>query len=169
MSEFNPYQAPNSDVAAVDDGALVLASRGQRLAAAMVDGLISLALVVPVMFVMGIFDYTQRGEEPPFMLTLGGSVFGFLVFIALHFVLLKKYGQTIGKWLLKIRIADMEGGKPEVQTILLKRYLPLSIVGLIPVAGQFLPLADVLLIFRKDRRCAHDLIAGTQVLQVRGK
>lgn len=169
MSEFNPYQTPRSDVSVVDNQQALLASRGQRFAAAFVDGLLSLALVVPVMYVMGTFDYTQRGEEPPFMLTLNASIFAFLVFMALHFVLLKKYGQTIGKWMLKIRIADLNGAKPDLKTILLKRYLPISVVGLIPVAGQFLPLADILFIFRKDRRCAHDLIAGTQVLRVTGK
>ncbi len=169
MSEFNPYQAPNSDVAAVNDPTPALAGRGQRLAAAMIDGIISLALVLPVMFLMGTFDYTQRGEQPPFMLTLNATIFGFLVFMALHFVLLKKYGQTIGKWMLKIRIADLNGDKPDLKTILLKRYLPISVVGLIPVAGQFLPMVDILFIFRKDRRCVHDLIAGTQVLRVSAK
>lgn len=168
MSEFNPYQIPSSDVSVVDDPQALLAGRDQRFAAALVDGLLGLALAVPVMFVMGVFEYTLRGEEPPFALTLSVSVFGFLAFIALHFVLLKKYGQTIGKWLLKIRIADLNGDKPDLKTILLKRYLPIHVVGQIPVVGLFLALADVLLIFRKDRRCAHDLIAETQVLRVTG-
>lgn len=166
MSEFNPYQAPGSDVAAVNDPQDLLAGRGQRLAAAMIDGVISLVFVVPLMFLIGTFDYTAQGQEPPFQLTLYATIFAFVVFAAVHFVLLKKYGQTVGKWLLKIRIADMNGGKPDVATILFKRYLPVSAVGLIPVAGQFLPLVDVAFIFRKDRRCVHDHIAGTQVLRV---
>jgi uncharacterized RDD family membrane protein YckC len=166
MSEFNPYQAPASDVAAVNDPQARFAGRGQRLAAALIDGVISLALVVPVMLLLGTFDYTQQGEEPPFMLTLIATVFAFVIFAAVHFVLLSRHGQTIGKWLLKIRIADMNGDKPNIRTILFKRYLPVSAVGLIPVVGQFLPLVDVMLIFGRDRRCGHDHIAGTQVLRV---
>jgi uncharacterized RDD family membrane protein YckC len=40
-------------------------------------------------------------------------------------------------------------------------------VALIPVIGGFLPLVDVLFIFRHDRRCIHDLLAGTNVVKVR--
>jgi hypothetical protein len=47
--------------------------------------------------------------------------------------------------------------------LLLKRYLPVQVVGSIPVLGMFASLVDVLFIFRDDRRCVHDLIAGTQV------
>jgi uncharacterized RDD family membrane protein YckC len=166
MSDFNPYQAPSSDVAALSDPQALFAGRGQRLAAAIIDGIISLLLVVPIMLALGTFDYTQAGEEPPFMLTLIATVFAFVIFAAVHFVLLRRHGQTIGKWLLKIRIADMNGDKPDIGTILFRRYLPVSVVGLIPVVGQFLPLVDVLFIFRKDRRCMHDHIAGTQVLRV---
>lgn len=169
MTDINPYQTPNSDVSAVNDAAAELAGRGQRLAASIIDGLLSLAVMIPLMIGMGIFSYTEQGQEPPFTLTLTATAIGFVVFIAFHYVLLNKYGQTIGKWLLKIRIADLNGDKPDVKTILLKRYLPISAVGLVPVAGQFMPMVDVLFIFRKDRRCVHDLIAGTQVLKARPK
>lgn len=168
MSDFNPYQAPSSDVAVSIDPQDRLAGRGQRLAAAIVDGILSLVLVVPLMIYLGSFDYVETGEEPPFMLTLTATVFAFVIFAAVHYVFLKRYGQTIGKWMLNIHIADMDGNKADVPTILFKRYLPVSAVGLIPLVGQFLPLVDVLFIFRKDRRCLHDQIAGTQVLRDRG-
>ncbi|MEW6645914.1 MAG: RDD family protein [Pseudomonadota bacterium] len=168
MSEFNPYQAPGSDVEVIAGPQDRLAGRGQRLGAAIIDGIISLVFVVPVMMLMGTFEYTQQGEEPPFMLTLAATVFAFVVFTLVHFVFLKRYGQTIGKWMLNIHIADMEGNKAEVGTILFRRYLPISVVGLIPLVGQILPLVDILFIFRKDRRCVHDIIAGTQVLRDRG-
>lgn len=168
MSDFNPYQAPSSDVAVAVSMEERRAGRGQRLGAAIIDGIISLVFVVPAMMLMGTFEYTEQGVEPPFMLTLAATVFAFVVFTALHYVFLKRYGQTIGKWILNIHIADMDGNKAAVGTILFKRYLPISVVGLIPLVGQILPLVDVLFIFRKDRRCVHDLIAGTQVLRDRG-
>ncbi len=165
MSDFNPYQTPKSSLAVADPAAM-LAGRGQRFVAAMIDGVISLAIMIPVMIMLGMFQYVEKGLEPPFSLMLLSTTIGFAVFVALHYMLLVKNGQTIGKRLLKIRIADLEGNKPAVGTILFKRYLPISAVGLIPVIGQILPLIDLLFIFRKDRRCVHDLIAGTQVLRI---
>ena len=35
----------------------------------------------------------------------------------------------------------------------------------IPVAGGIFALADLLFIFREDRRCLHDHIAGTRVVR----
>jgi len=44
------------------------------------------------------------------------------------------------------------------------RYIPIWIVGLIPGVGIALTILDALFIFRDDRRCIHDLIAGTKVI-----
>ena len=105
--------------------------------------------------------------ESPFALTLAATVLGFVVFTAVHYVFLKRYGQTIGKWMLNIHIVDMAGNKAGVGTILFRRSLPLSVAGLVSIVGQFLSLLDALSIFRKDCRCVHDHIAGTQVLRDR--
>jgi len=166
VSEFNPYQTPKSNLTRSSESAIVLAGRGQRFLAAMVDGIIALVVMIPVMMVLGVFSYSMKGLQPPFFLMLSATSIGFVVFVAIHATLLSRYGQTIGKKALGIRIADMEGNKPPLGTILFKRYLPVSFIGLIPIVGQFLPLIDALFIFRGDRRCLHDLIAGTQVLRM---
>jgi uncharacterized RDD family membrane protein YckC len=36
-----------------------------------------------------------------------------------------------------------------------------TLIGIIPLFG----LVDILFIFREDKRCIHDLIAGTRVIQ----
>jgi len=36
-----------------------------------------------------------------------------------------------------------------------------GLLGLIPLYG----LVDILFIFRSDRRCIHDMIAGTQIVE----
>jgi uncharacterized RDD family membrane protein YckC len=41
-----------------------------------------------------------------------------------------------------------------------------GIPGALPCIGPFYSLADILCIFREDRRCLHDHIAGTKVVQV---
>jgi uncharacterized RDD family membrane protein YckC len=40
-------------------------------------------------------------------------------------------------------------------------------VGVLPFVGPLLSIVNVLLIFRDDRRCGHDLIAGTRVVKLR--
>ena len=45
------------------------------------------------------------------------------------------------------------------------RYLPLAVSANIPWVGQFIVLVDSLFVFRKDKRCIHDLIANTKVIK----
>ena len=48
------------------------------------------------------------------------------------------------------------------------RYLPLMVVSVIPIPLiQIAGLIDALFIFRADRRCVHDLMAGTRVIVAR--
>ena len=47
------------------------------------------------------------------------------------------------------------------------RYVPIQIASVIPAIGNILPLLDVLFIFREDRRCLHDFIAGTKVVKAK--
>ena len=166
MTQANPYQPPEAKL--VDESAqtgIVLAERGQRFAAAIVDGLLGLAIGVPIVFALGTIDYVRRGATPPFSLLLAGAVLGFAGFLLLHGYLLNKYGQTIGKRLLGIRIADLDNNLPPFGRIIGLRYLPIQALAMIPVLGSVLPLIDVLFIFREDRRCIHDLIAGTRVVK----
>ena len=88
------------------------------------------------------------------------------MFLLIHGYLLMKHGQTVGKWLTGIRIADLDGGIPSFGRVVGLRYLPTSVASVIPVVGSIYPLVDVLFIFRSDRRCIHDLLAGTQVVKV---
>ncbi|WP_312845581.1 RDD family protein [Xanthomonas cerealis] len=78
-----------------------------------------------------------------------------------------KTEQTWGKKLPWIRIADPEGGQPPLWRLIALRYLPTQLLALVPIAGNFYALLDALFIFRRDKRWLHDLIAGTQVVNVR--
>lgn len=42
----------------------------------------------------------------------------------------------------------------------------MNIFVYIPVIGQYISILNYLFVFRKNRRCLHDLIAGTQVINV---
>lgn len=80
--------------------------------------------------------------------------------------LLARRGQTIGKFTLGIRIVSHENNQLlALWKIFSLRYMPRSLLAVVPVVGQFLMIIDVLFIFRKDKRCVHDFIAGTKVIK----
>jgi uncharacterized RDD family membrane protein YckC len=94
------------------------------------------------------------------------SVLGMALFLLVHGYLLATQGQTFGKMLLSVRIVDFETTEilPLGKLVGL-RLVPIWIVSMIPYIGGLLCLIDVLFIFGDDRRCIHDLIAGTKVVQ----
>lgn len=161
--DINPYQAPAAKVEDVAQGGN-LAERGTRFAAAFIDGLILLALWMPVMFLTGYFRSAAAGTLGVAS-TIGYSLGAFVVFVLLQAYPLARGGQTWGKRILGIRIVTLGGDKPPLGALLLRRYLPPQLVGAIPVVGVLLTLANLLFIFRADRRCVHDLIAGTKVVE----
>lgn len=142
-----------------------LAGRGQRLAATMIDGLIGLFIGVPVYFFF-LAKYVGTESGLPLMYILVSVVFGLAFFLLVHGYFLKENGQTVGKKVVGIRIADLYNDVPSLQTLILMRYLPIWIVTMIPLIGGMVSLVDVLFIFKDDRRCIHDIIAGTRVVVV---
>ena len=165
MQEPNPYSPPQSSFPAEVAGQeLRLGGRGERLAASFIDGFIAILLVLPIMYSMGIFDYALRGQEAPMLLNLGASAAGFMVFVLVQGYPLAQAGQTWGKRLLKLRIVDLAGNKPDMARLLGLRYGTSQLAVLVPFLGPFYSLVDALFIFRDDRRCIHDHIAGTRVV-----
>ncbi|PZO66328.1 MAG: RDD family protein [Pseudoxanthomonas suwonensis] len=165
MNTTNPYSAPQSDVVLAQDGTHQLAGRGIRLLAAIIDTVILLVIMVPLMLVGGYIDTVMSsGGQVPFFTILMWTLIGFAVFAVVQGFPLNANGQTWGKRALGIRIVDLQGNKPPLGKLLGLRYLPLNVANAIPMVGPLLGLVNVLLIFRADRRCGHDLIAGTQVV-----
>jgi len=140
-----------------------LASRWKRLGAALIDSFLAIAVFIPLLQAMGIWDSLMQGIEPSFETNMQLGIIAIVLFLAMHGYLLAKYGQTIGKKLLGIRIVSLENELPEFGGLILKRYVPQWIVVNIP-GISILSLVDVLFIFRADKRCVHDLIAGTKVI-----
>jgi uncharacterized RDD family membrane protein YckC len=167
LPPVNPYAAPAARVLDVsNEGDQVLADRGIRLGAAIVDGLIVagpiilLAILLPAMAV--------KGSRPNSAL-LGVVGIGFMLFIVgvliVNMILLHRYGQTMAKRLFKIKIVRGDGSRCSLPRIIFARALPMSLLGAIPIAGPLISLLDPLLIFREDYRCLHDHIADTLVIK----
>ena len=158
-----------------------LAGRMPRLAARILDGFITgapLFLLLPKRIAMGMMSEQLRqaglSEEEitaridTSIITLNFIYFAVLVGIAclalviLQLVFLAKDGQSLGKKVLKIRIVKYDTGKNGgfVTNVLLRTWLN-GLISIVPFYG----LVDTLFIFREDKRCIHDLLAGTSVVK----
>jgi uncharacterized RDD family membrane protein YckC len=165
---MNMYRAPqaNVDNESNDPASLELAGRGTRFAAVWIDGLISGLIMLPFLFMFGLGTAITNAEKTDPTTTILVMSIGLITVIGFQFYFLNKTGQTLGKKIMKIRIADyITGQKPSVWKIIGLRIAIPQIIGMIPVIGALFSLINILFIFREDRRCIHDLICGTQVVK----
>jgi uncharacterized RDD family membrane protein YckC len=170
MSIENPYQAPTSFVADLPPGGkLEAADRGTRLAAAIVDGLIysvlgiAAAIAAPVMLISRRHGLSASPAMAGFFMCIG---LGFLGILAWNLVWLHKYGQSIGKRALNIRIVcNSDLSRVGLGRIFVLRMLVPGLIGAIPYLGWIFSLVNICFIFRDDRRCIHDHMADTVVVK----
>ncbi|MSU46593.1 MAG: RDD family protein [Lacunisphaera sp.] len=145
-------------------GELELAGRGARLLAQIIDGLIACAIGVPSTM---LYYLAARGRNEA--LIAGGTgliVLAFLALIGIQIYLLTTRGQAIGKKLMGIRIVIHGAGtNPGFVKVVLLRIIVNGFIGVLPFVGVIYSLVDICFIFRDDRRCIHDLIAGTMVVK----
>jgi len=132
---------------------LVLADRGTRLAASMLDGF-------SIILVAAIFGVVSQRNEP--LLLVPGLVATFAL-CGYQLYLSATANQSIGKRLLKIRVARTDGSRVSVLRILiLRNAVPQALGALCNLFG----VVDALVIFGDARRCVHDYIADTIVVKV---
>lgn len=143
--------------------ALRLADPATRLAARAVDGIIVwavAAVVVPFGIVTGSPEAVFAGTT----VSLGlGLVVGLVNLWLLH-----RSGQTLGKRLLRVRIVAEDGTRvPFSRLFWLRMALP-TLGEALPLVGPIFAALNVLTIFGPSRRCIHDHLAGTRVIDLRG-
>ncbi len=137
-----------------------LAPRAERLAAAIIDGLVLIAVAMPVMMVVNLTDV---GGNLVLTQVLGLAA-GFGIFLGINYKLLRDSGQTIGKRVMNIRIVGGDDRLVDVNELLLRRYAPIRVVSLVPVIGPLMCLGDALSIFRNNQACFHDDLVRTRVV-----
>lgn len=168
---------------------LEMASLGQRFAAKMIDFaliIVPLWVVLTMVFDQAFVEETQKLQNDPtamvnamqkraeklqasggMKLPLASLVFDMALIV--NVVLLTLRGQTIGKLCLGIQVVRFPDGARAgfIKALLLRAILFTILVftSLIYFGGMgwALLMADYLMIFRKDRRCLHDLVADTLV------
>lgn len=142
-----------------------LAGRLERLGAVLIDALLGIIPGVAALAYSGGLQPLLKGQPlttQQALLVAGWSWGGFL---AINSYLLFKRGQTVGKYLLDVRIVDLQGRIAPFWRVILLRYLLISVVAQLGVLGSLLSTVDCLLIFQKSRRCLHDILAGTRVIK----
>jgi len=140
-----------------------LAAAGNRFLAKILDGLFILSPLIIIAFL--------SGENKVFvpvagfgMQQLAKLLMVLLLYLLLNGYLLYSYGQTIGKKIVGIKIVTLENEVPPFSHIYFLRYLVPSILFSAPFLGLIFFIIDSLFIFREDKRCIHDLLAGTKVV-----
>jgi len=158
---------------AVPGAERTLAGRGARLAAAVIDGALSLLCLWPLMnpiftdaasrnnYSFAFADAVNLSASPHAKL----AAWAFVFLVVVQVLMLSTRGQSIGKRLCGIRIVRFrdERNPGFVHAFLLRGVLP-GLIELIPVFGMIFMLVDTCFIFRADRRCLHDLMADTVVV-----
>jgi uncharacterized RDD family membrane protein YckC len=141
-----------------------LASRGARLVAALLDGFIMLIVAAPGFFLM--IAAANERDRRSIVLAVTILLAGLAVVGVIQWVLLSTRGQTIGKIALGVRIVRYsDGGEVGFVTAVLLRSIVPGLIGAVPYVGGLFGLVDILFIFGEERRCIHDLIAGTMVVE----
>lgn len=158
----NPYAAPRAAIApdAFAADAAAPAGRSQRLRATIVDYLI---FVIPVA-IMTIPMALLGGSNLVINLALLAGGLGFLGILVWNGLLLARNGQTIGKRSVGIRVVRTDGADAGFVRLFFLRGGLAWLITALPAIGGLFALVNVLFIFRNDRRCLHDLIADTRVV-----
>ncbi|HEY4126837.1 MAG TPA: RDD family protein [Gammaproteobacteria bacterium] len=155
----NPYAAPAAAVADVaPEGEYILADRGSRLGAAILDGL----LAIPLYF---LFIYVRQSKVIPSGAVLAGVTLYAVLLAVVNLVLLYRNGQGIGKKIVGIKIVRKNGERASLARIFWLRIVVNAIPGMVPYIGWLYGLTDTLFIFGEPHRCVHDYIADTVVIK----
>jgi uncharacterized RDD family membrane protein YckC len=158
----NPYAAPASAITqAAGTSPASKAERSTRLLAALADGL----LAVPVWLPLVIGSRLVISEKRTAGIVL--LVIGLVALIALavyQLTLLSRHGQTWGKRWQNIRIVRANGERIGFGRLFGLRIIAPAVVGAIPFVGGLFSLANILWIFGSERRCLHDHLADTIVV-----
>ncbi|MEB4861218.1 RDD family protein [Priestia megaterium] len=120
-----------------------------RLLGNLLDGIIvSIPLGLIGFLITGNFD----GDDPV------TSIIGFIYAVAVPILW---YGYTIGKRIVGVRIVKVNGKKLGIGAMLLRVLVAGIVYGL--TLGIALIVSVFMVVFRKDKRSLHDMMAGTYV------
>ncbi len=170
----NQYAPPKSSVAdvGISGDAFNKANRGARLGAVLLDGLIGSVALVPayisafkvlaVQHATNVFSVWAIIMQTGGLFYMGAAVA--LIVLGINIYLMRQYGQTIGKKIVGIKVVGTDGSHVPLWRIFFVRYVCNTVLTMIPFLGGLYSLVDCLMIFGEPRRCVHDYLANTIVI-----
>ncbi len=167
-TQQNPYAPPEARVSDFVEtaGPAEPASRWIRLGAAVIDGILYLLAVSPLLVVILANGYDPANAAMAFVSAAGlASMVLLAVLLVVTLVLVHRYGQTVGKRIVGIRVVRSDGSRATLGRIFWLRNFVNGIPSAIPFVGNFYFFVDSLFIFGPRRQCLHDLIADTIVVK----
>ncbi len=153
--------APRAPTLAIDARS-PYAEPGSRMAAAAIDALLAGAphlLLLPLGVAIASPALVHTSVWLGFLAT--GALF------VVDLVLLSRYGQTVGKRIVGVRIVRSDGSRASLARLFWLRMALPGVVAMIPLVGWLFELADMAAIFGDERRTLHDRIADTIVVDLR--
>jgi uncharacterized RDD family membrane protein YckC len=165
----NPYAPPQAVVQDVVDpnAGVVLAERGTRLGAVMLDGVIFMVMVyaplVATAIMSGLAQRSHDESRASAMLAVGGAatLIGLGVWSWLTIKYVRSNGQSIAKKVVGIKVVRTDGTPISVARLFWVRNVLNALISMVPLYG----FIDSLCIFGEARRCLHDQIADTIVIK----
>jgi len=176
VTPANKYAPPKSEVADVVPDDDIKASRGSRLGASIIDGLIISIPMSPAYFhaiplIVRAGPAVQRNAFAAWgvIASTGGWFYLELLWavciLIINGILAYRNGQSIAKKWLGIKDVRTDGSRVSFARIFWLRNAINVCISLIPLVGGLYGLIDVLFIFGSAKRCVHDYIADTIVVR----
>ncbi|MHB9851493.1 RDD family protein [Streptomyces krungchingensis] len=98
-----------------------LADSGKRVLARIIDMILVGIVVWLVSLAFGFRQYTVDTDKMQFADSFGKEVIAAVLYVACDTIMMSRTGQTLGKKLFKLRVADLDNGAtPSVQTMLIR-------------------------------------------------
>lgn len=148
------YVTPSFGSGGLDAGKPVW---GRRVIATFID---TAVFIIPLILIIAAMGPQPEMTEAQFTTAYFGTI-AFLILASLAYAIgmeASKTQATLGKLAVGAIVTDKTGGKPTLGAIIMRNTLGKLVSGLMPFyIGHFIGLV------RKDRRCLHDLMAGTMV------
>lgn len=145
-----------------------------RVLAAVIDGVLNIALMVVLFIIFGVLTAASAGvggNDNPLpggifclgMLVTFISVFGLGIFNKVYLV--SKRGASIGQGVMNLKVVDATGNIPPLGTLIIRLLVQVGL-SLVPFIAFFLVLLDVLWpLWDEQKQTLHDKAAGTFVIK----
>jgi uncharacterized RDD family membrane protein YckC len=164
----NLYAPPQAIVQDIDPAVgILLANRGARLGASMLDGILFMLMVYAPLILATLLSggakaaSTGNDSGAAFGIGMVAALIGLLVWLAINIKFMKANGQSIGKKACAIKVVRRDGSPVSLSRLIWLRNAVNLILGMVPLYG----LIDALFIFGDARRCVHDHLADTIVIK----